>query len=468
MQLNVLINSDLVGVLSNDSLTNAFSFDYSDNWIADNRAYAITPWLPLLKNESQPSEIHSSIVRQFFDNLLPEGKGLDTVSILHQVSKSNLIGLLLNIGQDMAGAIRVQSLNFKKSQNNILRPLSFIELSERIKNRITHPFTIWDGKIRMSIAGFQEKIVAFEFDNKWSFVEGVNIGSNIIIKPEPTSIEMAGMTGNEFMCMKLAHEIGLPVAPIRIQHVPEPVLVISRFDRKTSIDGKTVERIHVIDGCQALGVSSAYKYERPYCNNNSSVEVKNIRDGASLPKLFELLENSLNPESQKLELLRWTIFQVLISNTDAHAKNISFFCDSSGLRLAPSYDLLCTAAFSSIDAFAMAIGDAFTQEELTPFEWAEFSIQCNLNQKIVGYELKRLIKLVEHFLPKVMEMAKESNVPDFMINQVRSNILSVCYRQIKNCKFIKDVNPDLLSEPINSSIRRKSVKRNIEQKAPGL
>lgn len=471
MQLNVFINSNFVGILSNDPLTNIFLFEYSEKWISREGSFEITPWLPFKKDNSQSPLIHSAIVRQFFDNLLPEGKGLDTVSIFHQVSKSNLVGLMLNVGQDMAGAIKVQSLDFENSQCNTLRHLPFAELSERIRNRNIQPFPVWDGKIRLSVAGFQDKIVAFEYSNRWSFAEGPDVSSNIIIKPEPTALEMAGMTGNEFMCMKLAHAAGLPVAPVRIQYVPEPVLVISRFDRKTSEDGKSVERIHVIDGCQALGISSSYKYERPYCNNNSSNEIKNMRDGASLPRIFELLENSENPANQKIELLRWTIFQALISNTDAHAKNISFFCDASGLRLTPAYDLLCAPAFSNQpnleDSFAMAIGDTFKPSELSAFEWAEFAVQCNLTQKIVGSELKRLAILVEKVLPKVVEMAKENNVPDFVINQVSASIILVCRQQLKISKFIKDIDPELLSESKGAAIKKKRATKS-KFTSPGL
>ena len=54
------------------------------------------------------------------------------------------------------------------------------------------------------------------------------------------------------------------------------------------------------------------------------------------------------------------IFQVLIGNTDAHAKNLTFFNGVSGLSLAPAYDLFCGLVYAELpveDTFAMAIGD---------------------------------------------------------------------------------------------------------------
>ena len=63
------------------------------------------------------------------------------------------------------------------------------------------------------------------------------------------------------------------VAEVELMHVPEPALLIKRFDRKFIDYG--VERLHIIDGCQALGLSVGYKYERPYGNNP---DVQHVRD----------------------------------------------------------------------------------------------------------------------------------------------------------------------------------------------
>jgi len=94
--------------------------------------------------------------------------------------------------------------------------------------------------------------------------------------------------------------------------VPEPVLVVKRFDRELGA-GRVVRR-HIIDGCQALGLSSALKYERPYGDTR---DVRDLREGASLPMLFALLEYCARPAAERLALLRWTLFQVLIGNTRA-------------------------------------------------------------------------------------------------------------------------------------------------------
>jgi hypothetical protein len=45
-------------------------------------------------------------VRQFFQNLLPEGQALEEdAALANKVSKANLMGLLIALGQDTAGAL---------------------------------------------------------------------------------------------------------------------------------------------------------------------------------------------------------------------------------------------------------------------------------------------------------------------------------------------------------------------------
>jgi serine/threonine-protein kinase HipA len=191
--------------------------------------------------------------------------------------------------------------------------------------------------------------------------------------------------------MRLAKAVGLPTAEIKIECIPEPIVLIERFDRLMS--GQGIQRLHCIDGCQALGLGVSMKYERPYGDTR---DVQHFRDGASLPKLFALIDTaSANPAADRLALLRWIIFQILIGNTDAHGKNLSFFIDAAGLRLTPAYDLVCCLLYADAriaDTLAMAIGDNFNPNTLTAYDWALMADECRLNPKLVSRELTQLAK----------------------------------------------------------------------------
>ncbi len=78
---------------------------------------------------------------------------------------------------------------------------------------------------------------------------------------------------------------------------------VRRFDRVRAQN--SVERLHVIHGCQMLDLTSSYKYERPF---RTERDVQEIRDGASLPKLFAARHFSVGPVQFALRLLRWTLF----------------------------------------------------------------------------------------------------------------------------------------------------------------
>ena len=83
--------------------------------------------------------------------------------------------------------------------------LIFEEFSARIRARPDHPFSVWDGKVRLSIAGYQDKIAVYEEAGQWFLVEGTLLASTHILKPEPVARALAGLTGNEYFCMRLAH-----------------------------------------------------------------------------------------------------------------------------------------------------------------------------------------------------------------------------------------------------------------------
>lgn len=397
-QLEVFLDGQLAGKLTHSPKENLFSFAYDHSWLVGRSSYALCPDLPLLEDPNQKPAIHSAIVQNFFGNLLPEGQALTEAAAANKIGRGNIVGLMIALGRETAGALslhliradieeQLPAIQATEDDAN-RRPLTFPELSERIRDRPNIPFSVWDGKVRLSIAGFQDKVAVLEQEDRWYMIDGGPFASTVILKPEPISSHLAGLTSNEFFCMKLAKYVGLPVAEVRLVSVPDPVLAIYRFDRVVHED--RVQRINIIDGCQALGLSASQKYER---NVGDGEHVKHIREGASLSLFFELLSRSTYPAAQRLQLLRWQIFQILIGNTDAHAKNISFFNDADGLRLAPTYDLVSTLAFdeNAVEtSFAMAIGDAFKEGELTPYEWANFAHQCHLNPRQVSSEIKRM------------------------------------------------------------------------------
>ena len=435
IQLDIWLDRNLIGHLTHDARANRFHFAYTEAWKQAPRCFPISPQLPLEPPPAQTPEAHSTQVRQFFENLLPEGEALDHAAQAAGTSKSNLVGLLIALGKETAGAVRVEvpaaspagGIQSDRRSQDGLRPITPEELSERIRKRAEVPFSVWDGQVRLSIAGYQDKIAVYENEGRWYLVNDERLASTVIVKPVPTNPNLASLPANEFMCMQLAQRVGLTVAATRLVEVPEQVLLVTRFDRAEERD--RVQRLHVIDGCQALGMPVFMKYEQAY---GEGVHVRHIRDGVSFAKLFKLLEQSPQPARDKQALLRWAIFQILIGNTDAHGKNVSFFYDIQGLRLAPAYDLVCMPALAHqalSQKYAMAVGDAFDEASLSPFEWAHFAHQCGLPFRLVSNTLRDLSLRVLDELKAAKKQIVNERVPVEVADAVATTIAGISQRQ---------------------------------------
>jgi len=319
MTLQVFMQGAPLGALSYDSASQLWSFHYAAEWLARDDHFPLSPALPLEHDAAQTAQQHSNAVRIFFENLLPEGQALEQASVAFKISKANSFGLLRALGRETSGALEILSDDAAAAPARV-RQVTREDISSRIRSRPNLPFTVWDGRVRLSIAGFQDKLAVLEEENKWYLVDGRSLASTHLLKPEPLHKALAGMTTNERLCMALAGAIGISTAATRLEHVPEPLLVIERFDRVRGPQG--VARLHCIDGCQGLGLPVGMKYERPF---GSGRDVRDIRDGASLPRLFALLaQHATTPVKERLALLRWAILQVLIGNVDGHAKNLTF------------------------------------------------------------------------------------------------------------------------------------------------
>lgn len=377
--LSVFAASARVGMVEYESLEDRFAFCYDDAWVQSEDGYSISPHIPM-----RGPAASSGTVRRFLENLLPEGRALDVVASTFQLARNNLYGLLRQIGQETAGALAFVAES-PQARPTTRREITPAELKRRMDERAEVPFAVWDGRVRMSIAGYQDKLSVYLDDGRMYLVEGT-LASTHILKPEPIDRRLPMLVANEHYCMTLAKRLGLPVPPVSLLRVPDPILVVERFDRVR--EGERVRRLHVIDGCQALDLPVAYKYER---NFGSGRDVRHIRDGVSFERLFSAAELSVEKAVTRMGLLRWALFQYLIGNSDAHGKNISFYCTPVGLALAPYYDLVNVAQYDGLDhEFAMAYGDEFVLDDVRPYDWALFAERIKIPRTLLSREMNRI------------------------------------------------------------------------------
>ena len=421
---------------------------YNSAWLRGRRGHPLSPFLSPAEIKRISAIEQNERIRKFLTNWLPEGRALDATASTLGISKASLFGLLIGLGQEMPGVFSIAAgpRPERLPSGQELRFLPHEELSRRISARQDVPFTVWDKKVRLSIAGYQDKLAVYEREHSWYLTNGHHVASTHILKPEPQSNLLAGMVSNEFFCMRLGARAGLPVASVSLHHVPDPILSIVRFDRKALPDGR-VERIACIDGCQALNLAVNEKYERPY---GDGAEVGHIRTGANLPAFFGLLGARFMTHAlaAQLSFLRWVIFQVLIGNTDAHAKNISFFCERRNLRQAPAYDLVCGLAFTHDtleDSLAMAIGDTFNPREIRAYDWAQMAFEAKISAAQVGIELQDLARSILASVEPTRTQVILEGADPAMVDRVSEIVTTQCEQALKDAPRIRQVDPSLFA-----------------------
>lgn len=413
-QLTVNINRQHLGQITLEESGDRYWLEYAQSWLGGD-GFSVSPHL-------KPGKCAPESVKRFLANLLPEGRWLEELATSSQISRANVFGLIATIGTETTGALTFSMGDVSPEEPaTSFRPVTVQELAERISQRQSVSIAIWDGKPRLSVAGVQDKLpLLIRGDGEMGFGEGELASTHIMKFGTARALHLVI---NEFICMRLAKGMKLPVADVSLARFGEPVLVVRRFDRELA--GERVWRRHLIDGCQMLDLPPTYKYERPFGKGGDAAV---IRSGANLPALFASCRLCRVPAAAMRDMLNWVLFQILIGNSDAHAKNISFFVGSGGIDIAPGYDLLNLDMYAAeYDRdFSMAIGDAFDPEEITPWELAEMCERCGLQKRIVAKTVttmsEKLLKAIDEVDLSNLLPGEETEFAFELLDRIRKNV----------------------------------------------
>lgn len=384
-RLRAFINDTPIGVLravhsEAESAAKGYvlEFSYLPEWEGMAGAYPVSPHLPLGKVSSGPS------VWNYFVNLLPEGSILEDVSARLNLGRHDVFGLLLELGRDCAGAITLLPEGQTPDAAQRYQPLPVEELRRRIPPRKEGKLYALGGRLRMSLAGTQDKL-GLALDDQGGFLipEGTTPSTHII-KPE-CSDQFHHCVVNEFFVMRLAGLMGLNVPKTGIVRVPEPIYIVERFDRERNEDGLW-KRIHQIDVCQAKNALNTRKYEQEY-------EYAPL--GLTIKDCFDVARYDSVPGQAIMQTIRWTVFNYLVGNTDAHAKNMSILIRPDSIRLAPFYDLLCVRAYGEdYNRLAFCIGGEDNIDWIDEACWRKFAKDCSLNERLVLTTLRSMAEAI--------------------------------------------------------------------------
>ncbi len=364
--LDVYLGDQKVGRLWLDE-KRRFVFEYDAAWVGKKGALPLSLHIPL-RVETYPDDFS----RPFFSNLLPEAEIKRIIAQQLQISVSNDFAMLNRIGGECAGAVSVLPSGVALAVKPGYRELKEEELHRIITDLPRRPLMAGLEGIRLSLAGSQNKLPVYMEGNR-IFIASGNAPSTHILKPPIR--ELAGTVENEAFCLMLAQKLGLAVPPVVIRRGLDQLFIIERYDRNRDKDGHVV-RMHQEDFCQSLGFLPEQKYES--------------EGGPSLKQCFALLqEKSIRPAADRMALLRWVIFNYLIGNADAHAKNLSMIFTNRGPCLAPFYDLICTQVYPElVEKSAMRIGGENRPSWIRQKHWVKLGESVAIKSSLVLKTLK--------------------------------------------------------------------------------
>lgn len=347
-----------------------YFFEYDPQWLEQPGGFVLAPQFPL-----RAERFVGLAVRTFFENLLPEGEALDDIVSAIHLRGASSFEVLGRLGAELPGVLSLLPENDKPNSQQEYSSLSFAALHARLANRGNVPLLVSNVHATMSLAGAQDKI-GLRFDKKTKKLRD-SVGhspTTHILKPDTRQARYQPSAINEYGCMKLARALKLSVPDVWLLRVPYASYVVQRYDRE-SVAGKIV-CLHQIDGCQLLGHGPGWKYQR-------------LGGLVSIPKLVEALRNLRVRGSDLLQLQRWVMFNFLIGNADAHAKNVSVLIHENGFQLAPFYDLLCVRAYGD-SGLALFIGDEDNFDAVGTHSWEALSKDCGFNAGELLVEFRRM------------------------------------------------------------------------------
>ena len=353
-RLIVYLNGERAGILDEDD-SGLLEFRYAPEWTGRLDAIPLSRSLPL-----QDEPFRGKHARPFFAGILPDEGPRQQIAAILGISERNDFAMLERIGGECAGAVSLLPEDAPPPPvgETRVRELNEKELGNIVAELPRRPLMAGRDGLRLSLAGSQSKLPVLIWDAAIA-LPLCNTPSTHIIKPEPE--RFPGLVANEVLCMTLAGAVGLNVPPVSIRPVGnKPCIVVQRYDRSIGAD-RSVTRVHQEDFCQALGFPPERKYQQ--------------EGGPLLRDCIDLLrEWSTIAALDIRDFLDGLIFNVLIGNADAHAKNYSIFYRGTERRLAPFYDLVCTLAWPELSKTpAMKIGKSDSIERITPAHWQKMA-----------------------------------------------------------------------------------------------
>lgn len=335
------MNGELVGAWY-ASRSGTPLFRYDADWLTSPRARPLSLSLPFVPG-NEPHR--GAVVADWFDNLLPESAAIRLrLRRRFGTASTGAFDLLMAIGRDCVGAAQLTPSGTAPPDPRHIEADAITDSQVAALLRgVTEvrPLGLGDhpDEFRISIAGAQEKTALLRLRGRWHVPRGSTPTTHMLKLPlglvGHMRADLRDSVENEWLCMHLLGELGLPVPNTEIGVFSDDVgeekaLIVERFDREAAtVSGsrrKWITRLPQEDFCQALGIPATRKYEAD--------GGPGIRDGLAL------IAGGNRPTADSLVFAKAQLAFWLLAAPDGHAKNFSIFLRRDGYVLTPLYDVI--------------------------------------------------------------------------------------------------------------------------------
>lgn len=366
-------------------------------------------------------------VANWLGGLLPDrSEVLTRWRARYGLKRLDAYALLWHVGEDVAGAaqfIRPDRLG-QVGESGTVRPITESQIAARIRALVADAAS-WApsaGAGQFSLAGAQAKFAVAKTADGWAEPSGALPTTHIF---KPAIPNMADQDLNEHLTMRLAHEVGLPVAPTElVEFDGARALVVTRFDRYRDSHGAW-RRIHQEDAVQALGMGPLRKYE-----SHGGPGVRAVAE------LLTLAVTGGHAQEDVSTFLDAVAFNWLTFGTDAHARNYALLHHGRSARLAPLYDLNSFLPYASERPASLAMRIGFTEVDPTSVsrsDWGELAGDCRVDEDALVERVRRLgerlLSRSESVLLAEEVAAWDSDLPARLHTSLRAHI-ERCLRRL--------------------------------------
>ena len=331
LNLEVATPQGQSGILSHEGT--AYLFGYAN--VAAAAAVSLT--MPVRAAQYTYPALHP-----IFQMNLPEGFMLE--QLRHRLAKlmvlDPMVLLALAGGQAPIGRVHVHSptLQLPTARPGKRKAPTGERLSEILA---------WDGAqdlfedlidkyiLRAGVSGVQPKVLVPEVAGRGAS-KATAVTHELIVKSGRE--QFPGLAANEFICMSIAKEAGLPVPEFHLSRNRQ-LFVMRRFDRTPEGAALGFEDMAVLTGRGA-----DKKYQGSY---------------ADIAKAVRLFVSPQNVMESLHVLFDAVALSCIVGNGDAHLKNFGvLYSDptTEDCRLAPIFDIVNTTAYIPEDVLALELG----------------------------------------------------------------------------------------------------------------